>query len=84
MGSPFNDYIARVKLSEVGWEHLDLKHDENALCGGKLPADVTQQSTNQFCHAAKDGSKMLETAEHSFAMTETCTQPNVSVAQTLN
>lgn len=25
LGSPFNDYIARIKLSEIGWEKLTLK-----------------------------------------------------------
>lgn len=28
MGSPFNDYVARIPLSKVGWEHLTLKETD--------------------------------------------------------
>lgn len=30
LGSPFNDYIGRIKLSEIGWEHLAEKQKSTA------------------------------------------------------
>ncbi|XP_044745439.1 adipocyte plasma membrane-associated protein-like [Coccinella septempunctata] len=50
LGSPFNDYLGRIPLSEVGWEHLSKTSDsltsKKQLCSdlyGKVNPKVPQQ-----------------------------------------